>query len=122
MVELTTQAANDTHTEADRDAIQNELGQLNEEIDRIAYITNFNRQYMLAAGTPLTDPDYYKIQTGSLAGQSVIIRFVNASKKSLGVDRVGVSSHEKASEAIKAIQEAIEKAALWRFLWIIRTA
>ena len=69
---------------------------------------------MLAAGTPLTDPDYYKIQTGSLAGQSVIIRFVNASKESLGVDRVGVSSHGKASEAIKAIQEAIEKAALWR--------
>lgn len=62
----------------------------------------------------MTDPDYYKIQTGSLAGQSVIIRFVNASKESLGVDRVGVSSHEKASEAIKAIQEAIEKAALWR--------
>jgi len=53
MVELTTQAANDTNTEADRDAIKDEIDQLNKEVDRIAYTTNFNQQYMLAAGTPL---------------------------------------------------------------------
>lgn len=114
MVELTTQAANDTNTDADRNAIQDEIDQLNKEVDRIAYTTNFNQQYMLAAGTPLADPDYFKIQTGSLAGQSVTIRFVNASKESLGVDKVDVSSHEKAAESIKRIQDAIEKAALWR--------
>lgn len=114
MVELTTQAANDTNTDADRNAIQDEIDQLNKEVDRIAYTTNFNQQYMLAAGTPLADPDYFKIQTGSLAGQSVTIRFVNASKESLGVDKVDVSSHEKAAESIKTIQDAIEKAALWR--------
>ena len=37
MVELTTQAANDTHTDADRRSIQDELDQLNQEVDRIAY-------------------------------------------------------------------------------------
>ena len=114
MVELTTQAANDTNTDADRDAIQNEIDQLNKEVDRIAYTTNFNQQYMLAAGTPLADPDYFKIQTGSLAGQSVTIRFVNASKENLGVDKVDVSTHEKAEASIKTIQDAIEKASLWR--------
>ena len=114
MVELTTQAANDTNTEADRDAIKDEIDQLNKEVDRIAYTTNFNQQYMLAAGTPQADPGYFKIQTGALAGQSVTIRFVNAGKENLGVDKVDVSSHAKAAESIKTVQDAIEKAALWR--------
>lgn len=114
MVELTTQAANDTNTDADRDAIKDEIDQLNKEVDRIAYTTNFNQQYMLAAGTPQADPGYFKIQAGALAGQSVTIRFVNAGKESLGVDKVDVSSHAKAAESIKLVQDAIEKAALWR--------
>ena len=114
MVELTTQAANDTNTEADRDAIKDEIDQLNKEVDRIAYTTNFNQQYMLAAVTPQADPGYFKIQTGALAGQSVTIRFVNAGKENLGVDKVYVSSHAKAAESIKTVQDAIEKAALWR--------
>lgn len=114
MTELTTQAANDTNTDADRDAIKDEIDQLNKEIDRIAYTTNFNQQYMLAAGTPQADPGYFKIQTGALADQSVTIRFVNAGKENLGVDKIDVSSHAKAAESIKIVQDAIEKAALWR--------
>ena len=114
MTELTTQAANDTNTDADRDAIKDEIDQLNKEIDRIAYTTNFNQQYMLAAGTPQADPGYFKIQTGAFAEQSVTIRFVNAGKENLGVDKVDVSSHTKAAESIKIVQDAIEKAALWR--------
>lgn len=43
-----------------------------------------------------------------------IINFVNASKESLGVDKVDVSNHEKASESITMVQDAIEKAAGWR--------
>ena len=34
LVELTTQAANDINTDADRDAIKDEIDQLNQEIDR----------------------------------------------------------------------------------------
>ncbi len=114
MVDLTTQGANDTNSAEDRDAIQNELDQLNQELDRIAYTTHFNQQYMLAEGTPQARPGYFKIQTGSLAGQSIVIQFVNASKESLGVDKVDVSSHEAAAESIKMVQDAIEKAAEWR--------
>lgn len=114
MVELTTQAANDVNTDADRSAIKDEIDQLNQEIDRIAYTTNFNQQYMLAEGTPQAKPGYFQIQTGSLAGQSVTIRFVNASKESLGVDKVDVSSNEAATKSISTVQDAIEKAALWR--------
>ena len=103
MVELTTQAANDVNTDADRSAIKDEIDQLNQEIDRIAYTTNFNQQYMLAEGTPQAKPGYFQIQTGSLAGQSVTIRFVNASKESLGVDKVDVSSHEAATKSISTV-------------------
>ena len=114
MVELTTQAANDVNTEEDRKAIQDEIDQLNKEIDHIAYDTNFNQNYMLAEGTPKAKPGFFYVQTGSLAEQSIIINFVNASKESLGVDKVDVSNHEKASESITMVQDAIEKAAGWR--------
>ena len=40
--ELTTQAANDTNTDSDRDAIQKELDALYTEIDRISKETKFN--------------------------------------------------------------------------------
>ena len=65
MVELTTQAANDTHTDADRRSIQDELDQLNQEVDRIAYTTNFNQQYILAEGTPQAAPGYYRAGTAT---------------------------------------------------------
>lgn len=114
MVELTTQAANDINTTADRDAIQEEIDQLTEEIDRIAYDTNFNEQYMLAAGTPKAHPGYFNIQTGSIGGQSIKFEFVDASKENLGVDKIDVSSYDSAGEAIEKIQNAIAKAGKWR--------
>jgi flagellin len=114
MAELTTQGANDVHTDEDRSAIQDELDQLNKEIDRIAYTTHFNQQYMLAEGTPQAAPGYFQIQTGALAGQSITIQFVNASKESLGVDKVDVSSHSAAGASMDMVQNAIEKAAEWR--------
>ena len=102
------------NTDSDRRAVQDELDQLNKEVDRIAYTTHFNQQYMLAEGTPQAAPGYYRIQSGALNGQAIDIHFVNASKESLGTDKVNVSSHAKASESITMVQDAIEQAALWR--------
>ena len=87
---------------------------MNKEIDHIAYDTHFNQNYMLAEGTPKAKPGYFKIQTGSLAEQAIVIRFVNASKESLGTDKVDVSSHQKAAESITMVQDAIEKSTQWR--------
>ena len=42
MNELATQAANDTNTTLDRDAIQSEINQLTSEINRIRSTTSFN--------------------------------------------------------------------------------
>ena len=47
MNELATQAANDTNTTTDRDAIQKEIDQLTSEIDRIRSTTQFNTMNLL---------------------------------------------------------------------------
>ncbi|WP_339171660.1 flagellin [Anoxybacillus sp. FSL W8-1294] len=47
MRELAVQAANDTNVIQDRDALQEEMNQLAQEIDRIANTTQFNTQYLL---------------------------------------------------------------------------
>lgn len=54
MRELSVQAANDTNTEDDRNALQCEITQLTSEIDRIANTTNFN-----SAIYPLKGNNYY---------------------------------------------------------------
>lgn len=47
MNELATQASNGTNSQADRDAIQDEIEQLTTEIDRVAETTKFNEIYLL---------------------------------------------------------------------------
>lgn len=47
MRELATQSSNDTNTDADRTAIQNEINQLANEIDRIGNTTEFNTRKLL---------------------------------------------------------------------------
>jgi len=47
MRELAVQAASDTNTGSDRDAIQQEMNSLNKEIDRISKDTEFNMQSLL---------------------------------------------------------------------------
>ena len=47
MNELTVQSANGTNSQTDRDAIQAEIDQLSEEIDRVSTTTKFNEMYLL---------------------------------------------------------------------------
>ena len=47
MNELAVQASNGTNSEADREAIQDEIDQLTTEIDRVAETTKFNEIYLL---------------------------------------------------------------------------
>lgn len=47
MNELAVQGANDTNQDIDRDAINEELAALTEELDRIAETTQFNKQELL---------------------------------------------------------------------------
>ncbi|MBC2400045.1 flagellin [Clostridium tetanomorphum] len=63
MRELATQASNDTLNESDRGQIQKEVGQLTEEIDRIANTTEFNTKKLLEGSL-----------SGKVAGKNEILQ------------------------------------------------
>ncbi len=71
MRELAVQAANDTNTDEDREAIQLEIDQLKEEIDRIALTTEFNTKKLLDGSLGnkvdiITDPETRSISSAVL--------------------------------------------------------
>ena len=55
MNELATQSANGTNSQSDRDAIQAEIDQLSEEIDRVSTTTKFNETYLLKGDSQTAD-------------------------------------------------------------------
>ncbi|MDY4742574.1 MAG: flagellin [Lachnospira sp.] len=105
MNELATQAANDTNTTTDRNAIQKELTQLTSELDRIYSTTQFNTMNLL-------DGNFTgkKLQVGSLSGQviGISISKMNASALSLTADNVKVSTNALAGTSMSRIQAAID--------------
>ena len=79
--ELAVQSSNATNTAADRGALQQEVGELKNEIDRVATTTNFN-------GTKLLDGSFSaaKFQVGSNAGESITVSGItNAQLAGMGV-------------------------------------
>ena len=123
MNELATQAANDTNTTADRNAIQSEINQLTSEIDRIQSTTQFNTMNLLDGSFTAKN-----LQVGSLSGQSITLSIGNMNSTSIfggsnsapsdgntttaaGTynSSLSVSSFSAAGTAMKSIQSAIEK-------------
>ena len=80
MNELAVQGANDTNQDIDRDAINQELEALTEELDRISETTQFNKQELLD-GT-FSDK---KLQVGANANQSISISIGKMDAKSIGL-------------------------------------
>ena len=109
MNELATQAANDTNTSTDRDAISKEMDQLTSEINRIQSTTQFNTKNLLD-GT-FTGKN---LQVGSLSGQKISISIGQMNATCLGINAVKVSSFSVAGKAMSAIQKAITKVSTQR--------
>lgn len=104
MNELATQAANDTNTTVDRNAIQSEINALTSEVSRIASTTQFNTQNLLD-GTFSSK----NLQVGALNGQKIAIDIDTMNAAALSVNALCVSTFAKAGEAMSAVQKAIEK-------------
>lgn len=103
MRELAVQAANDTNTEDDRLALQDEIDQLIAEIDRIAENTEFNTQNLLdGSASELT------FHIGANEGQNITLSISDMSASALGVDGVDISTQEGADSAITTIDGAIK--------------
>lgn len=102
--ELAVQSANGTNSASDRAALQAEVAERLNEIDRIATQTDFN-------GTTLLDGSFAAVdfQVGANAGDTVTITAINDMQiAGLGVGAVDISSAAGAATAITAVDTALD--------------
>ena len=105
MRQLAVQAANGTETDDDRDAIQAEVDQLIEEIDRISTTTEFNTKKLLN-GDQATGVTF---QVGANQGQTIKLTIEDMGAATLKVDTITLNVDEATSSAaITTIDEAIK--------------
>jgi flagellin len=106
MRELATQAANGVLSQSQRDNIQVEFKNLQQEIDRISAVTDFNGTKLLngalSAGTTL------QVGTGTTANDTVSVTISKADTSTLSVTANFVSTQAAAQSALTAIDLAIQ--------------
>ncbi|TRY24503.1 flagellin [Brevibacillus sp. LEMMJ03] len=114
MRELAVQAANDTNTATDRANLQAEVDQLVTEIDRIAQNTEFNTTKLLDGNATVTAG--LKFQIGANKGQSITLTISDMQAAALGVGAgtILVDTQANADNAIKLVDDAIEKVSTQR--------
>lgn len=106
--ELSIQAASDTIGETERGFIDKEVQQLKQEVDRIAFSTEFNGRKLLSG-----EGDSLDIQVG-LNNDAKLDRFVydtaktNTTMEALGVMDISTSSKEQAQNNLAKIDGAIQ--------------
>ncbi len=110
MRELTVQAANDTNTSVDRTAITEELGQLTDEVTRIATQTEFNKKVLMSGDFSATNSKI-TLQVGANGAQSIGFNISNMQASALSINGVSsnVSLYSLASNQISVIDAAIAK-------------
>ena len=117
MNELAVQAANGTNSTSDRQAIQDEIDQLVDEIDRVAETTKFNEAYLLSGENASTVVAPNTAQTLSLHvgadhydSNKIEVTITAMCSTTLGVNTLktsGLTSEDGATGAIKTIASAI---------------
>ena len=105
MVELATQSANGTYSDANRAEMQKEINALNDEIDRIGATSNFN-------GTKLFDGKTTEIalHVGESSADTNSLKVTLAAMNSAGIgtDAVDISTAAGAKAAIDTVNTAID--------------
>lgn len=105
MVELTTKASNGIYdTSVDRTAIQSEINGLIDEINRVTKSINFNNKTLL-------DGSFNNVQfkIGPEESDTLFITIGCLDVSALGLDKIDVSSPEKANESMQLVKDAINK-------------
>ena len=109
MNELAVQGANDTNQNIDRDAINQELNALVEEIDRISETTQFNKQALLDGS--FTGKN---LQVGANQNQKITINVAQMNAQAIGLSKVqmGKTSGYFATNETTTINKAPTSTAL----------
>lgn len=107
--ELAVQATNGTLSDSDRGILDNELGELRDEIGRIASSTEFNGNKLLdgTAGP-------FAIQVGTGAGETIDVAGADVTTATLGLDSLSFATASGASSALGAIDAAVTSVATAR--------
>ncbi|MCI8881308.1 MAG: flagellin [Clostridiaceae bacterium] len=99
MNELAVQGANDTNQNIDRDAINQELTALTEEIDRVSQTTQFNKQGLLDGGFTGRN-----LQVGANENQKITINIAAMNARAIGLKEIqapGANSYLTTNETVK---------------------
>lgn len=103
MSELAVQASNDTNQTVDRAALQSEVAQLQQEINRVADTTQFNKQNILNG-----DFQNKNLQVGANAGQSIGVSITDIKTTcTTALNGTSVDTYANAQTAITNIQSSI---------------
>ncbi len=99
MNELAVQGANDTNQNIDRDAINQELTALTEEINRVSQTTQFNKQNLLDGGFTGRN-----LQAGANENQKITINIAAMNARAIGLKETkvaGAASYITTNETVK---------------------
>ena len=114
MVELATQSANGTYDTTDREKLQAEVGQLIDEIDRIAESTNFNGIDLLNGDLAGTGGLTLQIGDTAATFNQLTVTVDDMHANALGVDAIDISDQGDAQNAIDTIKDAIDRVSTTR--------
>ena len=116
MNELTVQSANGTNSQSDRDAIQAEIDQLSEEIDRVSTTTKFNETYLLKGDSTkageanfyqssycMAKPLYVQGETNQIADSDALKKALAEGKK-IYTEAAGADKQDKNTTSTLAIE------------------
>jgi flagellin len=112
MRELSVQASNGIYTANDRQAIQQEVGQLVDEINRISDTTEFNTKTLLdgTMGALISTDDFNKVRAAVVgnvgAGGNFVLRAAALDTGKLQVQKTDVFSTQQATDAVGMINYA----------------
>jgi flagellin len=95
MNELAVQGANDTNESIDRNAINQELNALTDELDRISQTTQFNKQQLLDGS--FQDKN---LQVGANANQKISISIQSMNADSLGLKNITATITHTAQQGV----------------------
>ena len=110
MRELAVQAANGTLNSGDRAALNEEFTALVDEIDRVADQTSFNGVALLDGSTTSLS-----IQVGTESGETIDLTLTDVNTAALsGIASAGIDTITGASDALDAIDDAIDTVATAR--------
>lgn len=101
--ELAVRSANDTMTDSDRAASQQEIQKLLEAIDDTATKMEFNTKKILGEDTSLT------LMVGANPGQQISIDLIDTSSTALGIADISVLTNELANETLTKLDAAIHQ-------------